>query len=169
MLPDRCFCAFAELPRDCWVSILGKCDMDARIAAQRTNKLDPARWQFLHLLLQARLQRRAIAPHWCSPFADKLEHSFSIHREYDASVCYKFFAYGQYCREYCRVSHNSTLNQYKQWRLHDATNKYSCYVSEDSDTDMSDSDTVFGDAWESDNQHIEDSDYDEVSDAYWEE
>ena len=167
LLPDACLCAFAELPRDCWLSILGKFDMDTRVAARRINKLDPARWQFLHLLLQARLQRRALAPHWCSPFADHLHHSFSIQRDYDTSVCYKFYAFGQYCREYCRVAANHTVSQSKVWHLHRDTNKYSCFVEEDSDTDMSDNDSDNG--WVSDNQHIDDSDYDQVSDAYWEE
>jgi hypothetical protein len=131
------------------VSILGKFDMDARIAAQRIAKLDPARWQFLHLLLQARLQRRARPP-LChvrserhSPFADQLQHSFSIHRGYDATVCYQFYAFGHYCRKYSRqFGYESYESTYKQWYLHACVNKYSCYVSEDSDSEMSDSDTL---------------------------
>jgi hypothetical protein len=147
---DPLFCAFAELPRDLWLSVVCKFDMDTRVSSQRIGKLDPARWQFLQLLLAERLQRKSrLKPFCCNSFADALEHTFHStfgHRtglEHNATVCYKFYSYGHYCREYTRDDKWPTYSKYftyKQWYVHQDSNKYSCYMAEDtdSDTDMDD-------------------------------
>jgi hypothetical protein len=133
-----------------WLYVVGKFDIDARVASQRIGKLDPARWQFLQLLLAARLQRKSrMKPFCCNLFADALELTFEgtfghrVGLEHNAAVCYKFYSYGHYCREYKRKSGDLRYNTYftyKQWHLHQESNKYSCYLAEDtdSDTDMDD-------------------------------
>jgi hypothetical protein len=137
------FCA-AELPRELWVYVAGKFDIDARVASQRIGKLDPARWQFLHLLLAARLQRRQFVP-GCNMFADVLERDYGIHRSFDAAVRYTFFGYGSYWREYTRLHGEypdvDQRNSTKTWRLHASSNKFSCYLTNDTDSDRSDMDS----------------------------
>jgi hypothetical protein len=81
-----------------------------------------------------------IQPFCCNRFADQLERSFSIQRDYDAAVCYKFYSFGNYCREYTRRMGPEPFFTYKRWHLYSDTNKYSCFMAENSDSD-SDIDT----------------------------
>lgn len=124
--------------------MLGKCDIDARVAAGCIGKLDAARWQFLDLLLSARSSRHEQA----QAFMDCLHTSFAVHRSYDAAVCYRFYEFGLYTREVSRYHFSgfaSTQRSLQQYRLHGPSNKYSCYHSRcslpmdsDSETDMED-------------------------------
>lgn len=122
--------------------MLSKCDIDARVSAQRIGKLDAARWQFLDHLLAARLRRLQHV----QPYMDCLHTSFAVHRSYDAAVCYRFYQFGLYTREVSRYHFSGfavTQRSLQQYRLHGPSNKYSCYHSQlgldsDSDTDMED-------------------------------
>lgn len=142
---DGAFSHFAELPRELWLCIVGRFDIDARVASQRIGRLDPARWQFLHLLYAQRLQRRAERPD-CNKYADVLEREITVHRDFDAEVRYSFCGFGYYVRSYWQLQlamGARSQNHVQTWQLHRSTNKYSCHVSpdytdSDSDTDMED-------------------------------
>lgn len=115
--------------------------VEKRMATGKIGRLDAARWEFLSHLLAARSYRRGLLRDRLgivNPFADVIERSFSIHRGYDAVVCYNFYSYDHYARQYSRhLGYDNVEYQYKHYYLHSHSNKYSCYVSEGTDSDDS--------------------------------
>lgn len=133
--------------------MLGKCDIDARVAAGWIGKLDKSQWKFLRVMLKARLQRLQRLQHGsdvkqCAyPWHDKLQTSYCVHMSYDAAVTYRFYQFGFYARLVDRHYFSGQLivqHSWQKYHLHGNSNKYSCHAycdsssGSDSDTDMED-------------------------------